>query len=311
MNDIQPTTWHGFAAFALESERLRAVIVPELGAKIVSLFDRRRQHEWLVPPMRTLKQTAYGDDFVSQDMSGWDEMMPTINACDYQGAHLPDHGEVWSIPWQVSVSGSKLVGTVAGRAMAYEFTRTLELTDPDCLELRYRVRNTGTEAFPYLWAAHPQFAADEQTRLSLPPEVTEMVNVIANDPAWGESGSLHAWPEATDIHGQTWQLDKVRSPEQHTCRKFYIPPEQAISWAALRHEGKHCALRLEWSAQELPYLGLWVDEGVYNSRSAAAFEPTNAYYDSLVWAVANGRVPVLEVGDVAEWRLTIRLTSSG
>ena len=80
---------------------LRAVIVPELGAKIVSLFDRRRQHEWLVPPMRTLKQTAYGDDFVSQDMSGWDEMMPTIVACDYQGARLPDHGEVWSIPWQV------------------------------------------------------------------------------------------------------------------------------------------------------------------------------------------------------------------
>ena len=133
-----------------------------------------------------------------------------------------------------------------------------------------------------------------------------MVNVIENDPAWGESGSLHAWPEASDMHGQTWQLDKVRSPEHHTCRKFYIPPEQAVSWAALRHEGKRCALRLEWSAQELPYLGLWVDEGVYNSRPVAAFEPTNAYYDSLVWAVENGRVPVLEAGDAAEWRLTIR-----
>jgi len=94
MTEILKTTWHNFPAIALESESMRVVIVPDLGAKIVSLFDRTHQREWLTPPMRPVEQTVYGADFVSQDMSGWDEMLPTIVACDWEGAHIPDHGEV-------------------------------------------------------------------------------------------------------------------------------------------------------------------------------------------------------------------------
>ena len=78
MARISKTVWHNFPACALENEALRVVIVPDLGAKIVSLYDKTHQREWLVPPIRPVRQTAYGDDFVSQDMCGWDEMMPTI-----------------------------------------------------------------------------------------------------------------------------------------------------------------------------------------------------------------------------------------
>src|SRR5581483_1530299 len=105
MREIHKTTWHGFDAWELESEALRVVIVPELGAKIVSLFDKLAAYEWLVAPMRPPRAVEYGAIFVEQDMSGWDEMMPTIDACAYPvpGAYanryLPDHGEVWSLPW--------------------------------------------------------------------------------------------------------------------------------------------------------------------------------------------------------------------
>jgi len=55
---------------------------------------------------RPFKPVAYGAVFVDQDMSGWDEMFPTINACTYPapspyaGITLPDHGEVWVLPWE-------------------------------------------------------------------------------------------------------------------------------------------------------------------------------------------------------------------
>lgn len=308
MAEILETTWHNFPAITLESKDVRVVIVPDLGAKIVSLFDKTHRREWLVPPMRPLKQSAYGADFVSQDMSGWDEMLPTIVACDWEGIHLPDHGEVWSIPWQLESTDGAVILSVAGVAMSYRFTRSAALITPNCLELRYSLANTGQTAFPYLWAAHPQFAADAYTtRIVLPPEVTRVVNVIDGDPVWGKAGEICDWPEAASTDGQTWHLDRVRPVGNRSCRKFYVPSEQAVAWAALVDEKLGCRLRLDWSPSAVPYLGLWVDEGMYNSAPVAALEPSNGYYDSLERAVHNQKVSVLDSGKNVTWTLRVNL----
>jgi len=307
MAERSRTTWNNFPAFALESELMRVVIVPDLGAKIVSLFDKTHQREWLAPPMRPPKQIAYGADFVSQDMSGWDEMLPTIVACDWEGAHLPDHGEVWSAPWRLENAQSALILSVMGVAMPYRFTRSAALITPNCLELRYILVNTGETAFPYLWAAHPQFAADPHTRIILPPEVARVVNVIDGDPVWGKAGELCNWPEAVSAESRIWHLDRVRPVENCSCRKFYVPPEQSVAWAALVDERLGCQLRLDWSPSAVPYLGLWVDEGMYNSAPVAALEPSKGYYDSLERAAHNKKVSVLDSGKDVTWTLRVNL----
>ena len=93
---ISPTVWHGLGAWALDTDVLRTIIVPELGAKIVSLFDKRNQLEWLVGPgERPFKKVPYGAAFTDQDMSGWDEMFPTIVACEYPGPG-ERHGSVFA-----------------------------------------------------------------------------------------------------------------------------------------------------------------------------------------------------------------------
>ena len=85
--NVSQTTWHGLPAWTLENDFLRTVIVPEPGAKLVSLVDKRSQREWLVGPgNRPLKKIPDGAAFVDQDMSGWDEMFPTIVACAYPGS---------------------------------------------------------------------------------------------------------------------------------------------------------------------------------------------------------------------------------
>lgn len=309
MAELVKTSWHNFPVVGLENDLMRVLIVPELGAKIVSLLDKAHDFEWLVPPMRPLQKAGYGADFVSQDMSGWDEMMPTIVACTNAGAAFPDHGEIWSIPWKVQEAASEVVLSVAGRALPYQFTRSATLVTPDCLELRYTVKNTGTTAFHYLWAAHPQFNADADTRIVLPPEVKQMVNVMDGDSTWGASGALYDWPEAKPRDGRVWRLDQVRAAQNQACRKFYLPPEQSVSWAALVHPGLRCQIHLSWSPDDSPYLGLWVDEGRYNSLPVAALEPSNAYYDSLEQAVRNGRAPLLEPGIDQTWKLQVKLSA--
>jgi galactose mutarotase-like enzyme len=308
MEEISADTWHGLAAIRLESEQMRVVIVPDLGAKIVSLFDKDHNYEWLVPPIRPLKPTVYGADFVSQDMSGWDEMMPTITACTVDGFQYPDHGEVWSIPWHVKRTADSIIGTVNGIARPYAFTRLAALKTPGILELTYHLQNNGTADLAYLWAAHPQFLAEASTRIVLPGEATLVVNAVADDPVWGAAGATHPWPVATGRDGQTWQLDRVRPVDQHACRKFYLPPDRPIGWATLVQEERGCQLKMSWSPAELPYLGIWIDEGAYNRLPVAAPEPSNGYYDGLEKAIANQRVTVLAPGEESRWRLRVQLS---
>ncbi len=307
MIKIFESTWQHLPAVTLESPLMRVVIIPDLGAKIVSLFDKIRQYEWLAPPMRPLKKTIYGAVFKDQDMSGWDEMMPTIDACAFDGIKLPDHGEVWSIPWTVENTSVEALLSVCGTAMSYRFTRSAELVADNFLQLSYTLQNTAEVPLPYLWAAHPQFIASPDMHIILPSEVNQMVNIIIDDPLWGESGAIHAWPQAQSNDGIIRRLDQVAGAENHACRKFYVQPNQHIGWAMLYHTGLGCRLRLDWQPADIPYFGLWVDEGMVNSSPVAALEPATGYYDSLERAAGNGSAPILAPGAMKQWCLIVSL----
>jgi galactose mutarotase-like enzyme len=308
---IYPTDWHDISAYTIESEDARMVVVPSLGSKIVSLFDKTYQHEWLAAPMRKLKPVNYGADFVSQDMSGWDEMLPTISACQWGEFALPDHGEVWSRPWTVDESEKALVLSIQGVTIPYFFSRSVAFQSADAIQIKYTLINTGKSANSYLWAAHPQFVADSNTRVVLPAEVVKLVNVIDSDPKWGRAGEEYSWPNALTVNGAICPLDEIAAVTNHSCRKFYVPPDQAISWAALNQTNLGCQLRIDWSANKIPYFGLWVDEGVYNSAAVVALEPSNGYYDSLDRAVQNKRVVTLSSGEKLEWELNLRFGDLG
>lgn len=309
---LSQTSWLGQPALALETPALRLVTVPGMGAKIVSLFDKRYSREWLVPPTRRpFVPVDYGVQFDAQDMSGWDEMFPTIDACAYpqpgahEGALLPDHGEVWPLPWAVdTASDGQLQMSVSGRALPYRLTRTITALSTDRLRLSYAVENTGAEAWVGLWAAHPQFAVDVETRIVLPPGVRQVVNVQASD-NWPEVGALVSWPHAETVTGDVQSLDRVGPATLGKCRKFYVPPDVPVAWAALRQQDSGVWMRLSWDAADVPYLGVWVDEGAYNALPTAALEPSNGYYDALDIAARNGRVMQVPAGGCASWILEV------
>lgn len=345
MTHLQSTTWHGLPAWALENDILRVVIVPEMGAKIVSLVDRRGDFEWLPGPMpgRLVRPVAYGAPFAEQDMAGWDEMFPTILACAYpgpgpqHGIPLPDHGEAWALPWEVTrAADGELTLTLRGRALPYRLTRTATLGqigieavrqppsgsaghshDPDqpakashpddTLILRYTLENLGADPMPYMWAAHPQFLAGADCRIVLPPELTEVVNTAGPDVGWGPREARYAWPEAIAPDGRRVRLDEVGSPALRRGRKFFAPPDARPAWAEVRRAESGHSLRLAWDPVEVPYFGLWVDEGLVNSQAGVAPEPTTGWYDDLALAWDKGQVTIVPAGGVHTWTLAVRV----
>ena len=316
---LDQTTWHGLSAWALESEHLRIVVLPELGAKLVSLVDKRNRLEWLVGPgERPLKPVPYGAAFVEQDMSGWDEMFPTIVACAYPapgqryGTPLPDHGEVWALPWMLEPTRpGTLRLSVEGKALPYRLTRTLAYSAPEALQMHYELVNLGSEGMPYLWAAHPQFVCGEQAEILLPPQVSEVCNTIPADWGWGAPERRFNWPEAVSVGGQRVRIDRTRPASLRQARKFFVLPETRASWAGLVRQPASNWLRLDWDPDKIPYLGIWVDEGALNHITVAAPEPTTGFYDSLAVAWEKREITLLEPGATQTWNLTVRIGAPG
>jgi galactose mutarotase-like enzyme len=312
---ISKTSWHGQNAWVLESDIVRTVVVPEMGAKLVSLFDKRSQLEWLVGSGdRPFKKSPYGASFVEQDMSGWDEMFPTIVACDYpapgerHNVPLPDHGEVWPLAWALEPTRSdKLRLSVKGEAISYRLTRTLTFSAADTLLMQYELENISGERMPYIWSAHPQFICGDAAVIILPSRVKEVCNTLPTEWGWGEPETRFDWPEALRVDGQQARIDRTGPASLKQARKFFVPPEISIPWAGLIRQPQHDWLRLDWDPDQAPYLGLWVDEGKISHEAVAALEPMTGYYDSLVTAWEKGLVAMIEPEETQSWSLLVSL----
>lgn len=304
--------WHGYDGYVLNSSRLRVVVVPELGGKIVSLLDKPSSHEWLLQPSQEPKRANYGSSFVSAGLYGWDEMCPTIDACSYPfqgqyaGTMLPDHGDVWSVPWKTFAVSSKKIGLqVWGTVLPFVLTRTLRLFDDSTLSFHYELKNQQQQPLAIFWAAHPLFACNEWTQVLLPKNVHEVVCTNHSDPTYS-IGACVPWPTVIGSTGETQSLDRIGSAGKRSFRKFFVPPDQAISTASILQYEKGIELSLKWTESVVPYLGIWIDEGAFADQSNVALEPMTGYFDALDTCYHNGHITLLQPGEVRGWNLRVR-----
>lgn len=273
------------------------------GGKITSLKDRRTGREWLLPPAEPSGRPAgYGTVFVDVELSGWDEMVPTIDACRLDAlsgeVSLPDHGEVWSVAWDTVVADDRRITMrVDGRALPYSFERTIAIVDRDRVRFSYRLRNLGDRAFPVLWAAHPQFVWAPGGRLELPSQVEQVLDLTG-----GPEAVVVPWDETLAT-----RLDHLGDGEGH---KVWTLPGQGPAWSRLR-DPDGGALTFHVDPAVVPYLGIWWDSGMYAPVRVVALEPSTGHYDDLAFAAAADRVPWASPGSELRWDLEIALDAAG
>lgn len=305
--------WLGQPAVTLETSHLRVTTVPAMGAKLVSVFDKEARREWLLPPInRPFQPVVYGANFIEQDMSGWDEMFPTIVTCAYPlpgryaGAPLPDHGEVWALPWEpfMDVDTPAVGMSLTGQALPYRLARTICPLNARAVRLEYEALNTGDEEIIGLWTAHPQFKVDADTRIVLPPGV-ESVIMVYETGRDSRADTVYPVHTAFPDRGEKAALDRVNVPGSGNCRKYYLPPQQPVRWVALRQGLNGDWIRLSWNPDPVAYLGVWIDEGGINPASTIALEPSTGFYDDLSRAWENRRVLRLMPGIPYRWHLDV------
>lgn len=311
MTAIRSATFKGQPSWLLENDNLQAVILPRLGTKLASLINRRTGREliyqradWSVFP-----QPAYGAVFTDYDLSGFDDMFPTIDVCPYpggswDGTRLPDHGEVWAVPWACEATGNELRAEVYGWRLPYRLEKRMSLLD-GAIRFDYCATNLVDEDLHVLWAAHPLCTCNESTRIILPPGTNAVVNAYPASRRFPHYAARATWPVLTDPQGQTHRLDQIGPPTRGLAEKYWIDGPVVAGWGALHHTDTGEVLGFAWPVDPVRYLGVWVTEGALDGHYHVALEPATGAMDRPDLALRWGRNWVLPARSKVEWYLTL------
>jgi hypothetical protein len=278
-------TDHGFKVYTLANNKVQIAVVPELGAKIVSLKNLQTGREWLWHPHNelTLFRNRLGDDFSQSPLAGIDECLPTIAPCQWQGRALPDHGEVWSTSWSVDSTAWEngfLQTTNRLKLSPFLLKRSVAL-EGSAVRLNYHLDNVGTSDEAYLWSLHPLIRLQPGDRLDLPASTRLLLN------------------------GERW-LGDLDCAADGTCSKLYASPVSE-GMAAVQNELTGDRLEFRWSPVENNTLGLWHSRGGWHGHHQFAIEPSNGEPDSLALAGPKQRCGILEAGMSAQWQITLKV----
>lgn len=313
----RPSRYKDQPAISLESEALLAHYLPGVGAKLCSLRYKPLDLELLLQrPQAQYRLAPYDGSYVAEgECSGGDEMFPSIDRCFYEGypwrgTPIPDHGEVWSLPWQGTEQGGRLHFAVHGVRFPYRLEKWVSLVDEATLHTDYRLTNLSGFDFDFMWAAHMMLNLEEGAELALPEGVRKVVTALSFDGGLGRYGDEFDWPLARLAAGQTRDLRRMQPKSARQTVKYFVKGRMPEGWCALTYPQSGCTLRLSWPVEQAPYLAVLADEGGWDDLYSLFLEPATASFDRLDVARLRGECSTVKAGDVYEWHLDITLARS-
>jgi galactose mutarotase-like enzyme len=292
-------------------------LVPAMGGKIASI--RVLGHELLQAPLHPYAPRTRNMAFSSGDASGWDECLPSVAPCVLEtaagAAHIPDHGDLWRLPWQV-LQSSRDAATfrVNGFSLPLQLTRSVIFSETPSgwkLELLYSLTNLGAYPVPWSWAAHPLFAAEAGDRIVLPGSIHSLRIEGSGGNRLGLADESIPWPLSTADDGSVADLSLAAAADSGFADKLFAGPiASADGWASLERPGIGLRLSVRFEPSLTPYLGLWLCYGGWPDGPGAkqvcvALEPATAPVDSL--ATRGPWARTLEAGETVTWPMELEI----
>ena len=310
-NEARMTEEQGFKVYGLKNDKVELRVAPELGGRVFSLRDLRSGREWMWHPPGELKlfRNSFGDPFIKSTLAGLDECIPTLAACEWKGRKIPDHGEIWTLPWNVDEAAfaqHRIAMTVKTPLSPFEFERVISL-DENIVTFLYRLTNLGREPEEFVWTVHPLLTLEEGDRMELPAEVTELrINGGSSAPELA-FGAVWKYPAPF----QDFRIDRLQlGANADACVKGFTHPLRE-GRAAIVNDRTGDSLEFQWDTAGNNTLGIWLTRGGLNGWHHVALEPTNGAPDSLAQACnAWKRHGVLGVGKTKKWSFRLRVGSA-
>jgi hypothetical protein len=281
----------------LENEWLSLSVLPEVGAKILTLYDKSSQRQILWENPR-IRPQAYPIDanFDNYWCGGWDDAYPTADACFHAGEPFPNLGELRSLLWEVQeASPEKTVMTAYGPISAIHATKTIWLSG-QVLNMSFDVKSLSPIPIDFMWGTHPAFAVEAGSRLIIPARTGIVAQ--SNSPSLGAPGDQYKWPH---VNGTDMSVVPDISAGIN-CGHYATDLEDG--WFAVETRGQ--GTLFEFPLETCPHLWMWLVYGGWRGYHHAVVEPWTGYPVNLEQAYAAGRHSVLKPGKT--FSVTVRCT---
>lgn len=286
----------------LENNILSIELLPELGGKIISLFRKDKGFEAAARTDREYSRIPSGDVSFAGYAFGMDDAFPNIDAEEivWEGRKLcyPDHGEIWSHAFRVleqDTAGVKLAWV--SEAFSYRYEKNFRV-EGNRLRIQYRITNTGQEKLPCIWTWHGLMRYEQDMEILLPKELEHCRNVLPGS-CLGEEGKIYP------VRNAVYDFTRVPGRETKSMVKYYGEERLDKGYCGLSYPSQNAVCILQYDAEKLPYLGVWITAGGFQGDYNCALEPTNGFYDSISKAAEFGRLPVLNAREEMEFELLI------
>jgi Domain of unknown function (DUF5107) len=295
-------TYRGLRVLVLSNDELRVVILPELGGKIWQLTDTRsgRDFLWHNPRVRP-RQVPFGAVYDDVFFGGWDELFPNDMPEEIGGEAYPDHGELWSSPWEWSAGQSgddaavvlTCTAPISGCLVRKEVVLRSGLR---AVEVRSRLVNASRHALPYLWKQHVAVPLGQPARLDL-PATTVLVEGFGRPRGRAPAGR-YRWPGLVDGDGATHDMRLTLPPESDVA-EFQYATELESGWCSVTYADGG-GLGLAFDAEVFPSCWTFASYGGWRGLEVLILEPCTGYPVSLAEGVAAGTHRTLQPGQTVQ-----------
>ena len=290
MPHINVRPFNGLQSVELSNEVLRVTVFPETGARIYSIFHEPSQTEFLWHhPHNTPRLHEAGELFDDVFPGGWDELFPTCDACEFQGLQVPDHGELWNVPWEWKIEkngdAACLYTGVTAKQFPVRFERRIVL-DPlePTFHLHYRLTNLSSTSLNLIWGIHPLFHISPQHRLELPGG--KMKVELSSGEDFGVPGQLYDWSHLPTSNGLT-DMQSIPAAEIKAFAGHYCT-EPRGNWFTLTDTVKGVGIKMVYPQEIFRSLWLWQSYGGWRELYHLAVEPWGGHPVRLDQAVQAG-----------------------
>ena len=313
---IRESKYKDQKAICLESNTLKVKFLPQIGAKMASLIYKPLQKELLTQrDGDNYKKQKYDGNYLQGEGRGFDDMFPNIDESYYdrypwKGTLLPDHGEVWQLPWKYEVKNNTLYCSVNGIRLPYILEKQISFVDDDTLRIDYKLTNPTPFEMDFIWAAHLMLNAEPGDTIELDDKLKKGYITYCHTGLHGRYGDLINYPLDKDINGEDFRTDIITGPERGDFLKFYFLEKMDKGYCRLNYQKIKKGIEFTFPADEVPYMAL-----LHNSDGGGDiidldgvnfyFEPCTAPYDSTGIARLHNKQSVLKPYEVKKWYLTM------
>jgi Domain of unknown function (DUF5107) len=291
----------------LENEYLHIVILPELGAKIWKLNYKPKNREMLwhnpnLEPRRLPLNSDYDDHF----FGGWDELYPNDQAETVNGQLLPDHGEIWTLPWKFEITGRKenevtvhlWVNTPITKSRVEKWV-TLK-AEESCVHFRHKITNNGEKEQPFLWKPHIAVNIDAPSRIDM--SAAKMYIEDFGPPRNGKTGISYNWPFVTDEKGETHDM-RMTLPVDSEVNEFQYGLELKEGWCSVTDCINRLGIGIAFDNELFHSCWLFATYGGWRNLNTAVLEPCTGYPVNLNDGLSKGTHQVLSPNGSIETEL--------